>query len=116
MPSARRPPARAARQKPLPARTPISELGLTPAEARRLTPAARKLTRGDLIAMMEGKVPRAAQALTLRDLTSISQVYSTAVKAGFGARPTPGCCCSCCAGGGCCCCCCAFELASGARA
>ncbi len=110
------PPARRAgpRLKPLPMRTPISDLGLTPAEARKLTPAARKLTRGDLMAMIAGQVPRAAQALTLRDLTSISQVYSTAMKAGLGVRPgpNPGCCC-CCGRVGCCCCC-AVEV--GARA
>jgi hypothetical protein len=84
-------------------RTPISELGLRPAEARRLTPGALKLTRGDLIAMMEGKVPRAAQALTLRDLTSIKQVFATHLRGGL--RPDPGCCCCCC-GDACCCCCC----------
>jgi hypothetical protein len=88
----------------LPPRTPISQLGLTPAEARRLTPAARKLTRADLIAMMEGKVPRAAEALTVRDLTSISRVYAASMKAAVG-RPIPGCCC--CSCGPCCCCCCA---------
>ena len=91
--------------KPLPARTPISKLGLTPAQARGLTPAAKKLTKADLLAMMEGKVPRAAQALTFRDLTSINQVYATALRA--RADPLPGCCCCCCAGGACCCCCCA---------
>jgi len=93
----------------LPLRTPISQLGLTPAEARRLTPAARKLTKADLIAMMEGKVPRAAEALTVRDLTSISQVYAASMKAAAG-RPTPGCCCSC--GRACCCCCCAIDIAA----
>jgi len=103
MPGARRPPARAV---PLPMRTPISELGLTAAEARRLTPGARKLTKGDLIAMMEGKIPRAAQGLTLRDLTSISNVYAAAARSmSIRPAPTPACCCCCCARGGCCCCC-----------
>ena len=87
-------------------RTPISELGLTAAEARRLTPGARKLTKGDLIAMMEGKIPRAAQGLTLRDLTSISNVYAAAARSmSIRPAPTPACCCCCCARGGCCCCC-----------
>jgi hypothetical protein len=86
-------------------RTPISELGLTSAQARRLTPAARKLTKGDLIAMMEGKVPRGAQALTLRDLTSISDVYAAAARA-MSSRPAPPpACCCCCIRGACCCCC-----------
>jgi hypothetical protein len=107
MPSARRQPSKAAPKKPLPARTPIAELGLTRAEAGRLTPGARKLTRGDLIAMMEGKIPAAAQALTLRDLNSISQVYTAGARAGFVGRPNPGCCCCCSGRSGCCCCCCA---------
>lgn len=92
---------------PLPMRTPITKLGLTAAQTRRLTPAARKLTRGDLLAMMEGKTPKAAQALTVRDLTSISQVYATALRASL---PPLSCCC-CCAGGGCCCCCCDVLVA-----
>jgi hypothetical protein len=91
----------------LPLRTPISQLGLTPAEARRLTPAARKLTKADLLAMMEGKEPRAAAALTVRDLASISQVYAASLRAAAPDLPT-GCCCSC--GRACCCCCCAIDI------
>ena len=98
------PPDRGAPLKPLPARTPISKLGLTPDQARGLTPGAKKLTRADLLAMMEGKPSRAAQALTIRDLTSISQVYALAMRV---PNPEPGCCCCSCAGGACCCCCCA---------
>jgi hypothetical protein len=91
---------------PLPPRTPITELGLTAAAAKGLTPAAKKLTRGDLVAMMTGEMPRAAQALTVKDLTSISRVFAASAKASFILpRPTPGCCCCSC-GGGCCCCCC----------
>jgi hypothetical protein len=105
MPSERRPPAGAVRQASLPKQTPITKLGLLPADAKGLTPAARKLTRGDLIAMMEGRAPKAAQALTVRDLTSISNVYARSLSA--IARPAPGCCSCSCGLGGCCCCCCA---------
>jgi hypothetical protein len=87
-------------------RTPVSELGLTPAEARRLTPGARKLSRGDLVAMLEGKVPPAAQALTLRDLGSIRQVFAATLRGRLA--PDPGCCCCC---GDACCCCCVETLA-----
>ena len=103
----RRTPAGRVRVTPLPARTPITELGLTAAAARGLTPAAKKLTRGDLVAMMTGEMPRAAQALTVKDLTSISQVFAASAKAGFvRPRPTPACCSCCCGRAGCCCCCC----------
>jgi len=87
-------------------RTPLAKLGLTSAEARRLTPAARKVTKGDLVAMMGGQIPRAAQALTLRDLTSINQVLALRARAGGGT--TPGCCCCC--STPCCCCCSAASV------
>ena len=87
---------------PLPAKTPITQLGLTAAQAKLLTPAARKLTRGDLLAMMQGKAPKAAKGLTVKDLSSITQVYAASLAA---VRPQPGCCCCCC--DPCCCCCCA---------
>ncbi len=106
MPPARRQPAALAPQKPLPMRTPLAKLGLTSAEARRLTPAARKVTKGDLVAMMGGQIPRAAQALTLRDLTSINQVLALRARAGGGT--TPGCCCCC--STPCCCCCSAASV------
>ena len=88
-------------------RTPLAELGLTPAEVRRLTPAARMVAKGDLIAMMEGQVPRATHALTLRDLTSITQVFVTRARAGSMGGTNPGCCCSCCRP---CCCCCSVSV------
>jgi len=115
MAGARRKPAGSAVGKPLPARTPITQLGLTAAEARRLTPAAQKLTRGDLMAMLGGKMPRAAQALTVRDLTSISQVYASALSTSLVGRPHPACCSCCCGRSGCCCsCCCVVEAAPSA--
>ena len=77
----RRTPASRVRVTPMPPRTPITELGLTAAAARGLTPAAKKLTRGDLVTMMSGEMPRAAQALTVKDLTSISQVFAASAKA-----------------------------------
>ena len=97
-------PRRAASVAPaqLPATTPITKLGLTAAQAKLLTPAARKLTRGDLLAMMQGRAPKTAQALTVKDLSSITQVYAASLRA---VRPLPGCCCCCC--DPCCCCCCA---------
>ncbi len=103
----RRAAAPVAPQKALPAKTPIAQLGLTAAEARGLTPGARKLTKGDLVALMKGQVPKAAQALTVRDLTSINAVYSKALAA--AARPPgPGCCCCCSTP---CCCCCSAAAA-----
>jgi len=107
MAPARRAAAPVTPQKVLPANTPITKLGLTAAEARGLTPAAQKLTRGDLIALMQGQAPKSVHALTVRDLTSISAVYSKALTA--AARPPgPGCCCCCSTP---CCCCCSVAAA-----
>jgi hypothetical protein len=108
-PQRRRPrpgPQRPAPERALPLRTPIAELTET-WQARRLTPTARKLTKGDLIALAEGRITKSAQSLTLRDLSSIRQVFATRASLG-GVRPTPGCCCCC--SNPCCCCCCVAAV------
>ncbi len=115
MPSARRSsprpgpqpiPPRPAPDRALPLKTTIAELAGA-AQARTLTQTARTLTKGDLVALAEGRITRSAQALTLRDIASIRQVFVTGVAVG-GIRPTPGCCCCC--SDPCCCCCCAASV------
>lgn len=91
--------------KPLPLTTPLAKLGLSAAEAKALTPAAQKLTKANLIAMMEGSTPTAVESLTVRDLNSITKVYAQKVKTGDTTTSGGGGCCCCCIA--CCCCCCA---------
>jgi hypothetical protein len=88
-----------------PASTPISELGLTPTEARLLTPAAAKLTKGDLIAMLQGHHTGNTIALNYQDLRSIHEVFARKSSLPFFPN-VPCCCCSC----PCCCCCAVAEV------
>ncbi|SRR6266496_1290809 len=99
---------------PLALTTPLSQFGLAAAELKQITPAAQKLTKADLISMMEGRPSAAALQLSVKDLNSITQVYvartkSGAVKGGGGTTTSGGggCCCCCIA---CCCCCCAVAV------
>jgi len=90
----------------LPLDTPLSQLGLSESELRVVTPAAQKLTKADLIAMAEGKIPATAESLTIRDLNSISQVYVDRAKGVAGAAGNACCCCTI----ACCCSCCAAAM------
>jgi len=83
-------------------------MGLSAAELKTLSPAAQKLTKGDLVAAMQGKIPPAVMALTIRDLNSITNVYAARAVSTGGGGGGPGCCCCCIA---CCCCCCAASIA-----
>ena len=94
---------------PLPRNTPIGELGVTKAQLAKLTPAARKLTKGDLIALDKwnsagGKGP-APDHLTVRDLSSLRKAFPPrkAKRGEFRAQDfdidvsccsTPCCCCA----------------------
>jgi len=93
--------------KPLPMTTPLAKLGLAPEELKLLSPGAKKLTKADLVAMMSGEFPAAAQGLTVRDLHGITQVYALRAKAGTSTSGGGGCCCCCIA---CCCCCTAVSV------
>jgi hypothetical protein len=102
----------------LPKNTPLSQLGFTPAAIAKLTPAAKKLTKGDLVALQKwsasgGKGPAPAH-LTIADLQSLAKASGTpeamqarakktTVKGGGGT--TYCCCCS-----PCCCCTAAAEI------
>ena len=100
-------PPRPVPRKPLPMNTPLAKFGFAPEELKQLSPGAQKLTKNDLVALMTGEVPPAAQALTLRDLHGITQVYAMRAKAGTTTSGGGGCCCCCIA---CCCCCTAVSV------
>jgi len=61
----------------LPKNTPISNLGFTPDQLQKLTPAARSLTKGDLIALQKwaisGGKGSAPEHLTIQDLNSLQK-------------------------------------------
>jgi hypothetical protein len=63
----------------LPRNTPVKSLGFTPAQLSKLTPAASKLTKGDLLALQKwgaagGKGP-APGHLTVADLSSLQRAF-----------------------------------------
>ena len=92
--------------------TPLARMGLSPKEAKLLSPAAANVTKADLAAALAGKRTPAFLALTLQDLNTIGTVYAARARAtGPGDTTTSGggCCCCCIA---CCCCCCAAAVPS----
>jgi hypothetical protein len=101
----------------LPLNTPITNLGFDAAELAQLTPAAKKLTKGDLMELREwqvkGDTKNAPLHLTVADLNSISAAFY----AMDNRRHQPGllqdssnsvscCCCT-----PCCSCCAAADIA-----
>lgn len=84
----------------LPATTPITKM-LTPAGAEGLSPAARTLTKADLVAMQSGRVTPAAARLTVRDIQTIQGAF--AKPGGLAAADVSLCCC-------CTPCCCAAAV------
>ena len=63
----------------LPRNTGLSDLGFTPAMISKLTPAAKKLNKGDLIALQKwgaarGRGPAPAH-LTVQDISSLTKAY-----------------------------------------
>jgi hypothetical protein len=102
----------------LPSNTPISRLGLSSAQLAKLTPAARKLTKGDLVALQKwgssGGKGAAPDHLTVADLQSLKKAVgdpatfaTQAKKRSMLAADTVACCCSCCP---CCSCTAAAEI------
>ncbi len=95
----------------MPMETPIVELlGRNEAKAslKKLTPAAQKLTKADLVALGGWGYTRNAniQELTVRDINSIKQVFASNMVAQAGQDSSNGISCCCC----CCPCCCAVTV------
>lgn len=84
----------------LPATTPITKM-LTPAGVEALSPAARTLTKADLVAMQAGRVTPAAAKLTVRDIQTIQGAFAR--PGGLAAADVSLCCC-------CTPCCCAAAV------
>jgi hypothetical protein len=80
--------------------------GMSPQTADKLTPAAAKLTKADLVALNSNpKVEAAKHHLTITDLNSIKQAFSTSRSAihanavddpSLAAVTVYACCCPCC--------------------
>lgn len=90
----------------LPKNTPISKLGFTPDQLQKLTPAARSLTKGDLIALQKwaesGGKGSAPDHLTIQDLNSLQKAtgnpatfIARAKKRSQLANDSVSCCCCC---------------------
>ncbi|WP_146210712.1 hypothetical protein [Azospirillum sp. TSO35-2] len=82
--------------------TPIDQLGLSQDQINRLTPAAKQLTKGDLLALSAKKDMPALHNLTLKDIKSIETVMSEFQAQQMAAAGDVSCCtctpcCSCCA-------------------
>ncbi len=71
--------------------TPIKELGLSDTQFQLLTPAAQRLTKADLINLSLKRDSTTVQALTIKDLNSISAAFS-----GYSANLTNDVSCCCC--------------------
>ena len=91
----------------LPKNTPISGLGLSAAQLAKLTPAARKVTKGDLLALQKwsqaGGKGAAPDHLTIGDIKSLQSAVGSpetfakkAAKKDNGGVTVCCCCCPCC--------------------
>jgi len=92
----------------MPASTNITELGLTPEAVETLTPAAKKLSKEDLVALGNGKLNDATRGLTVQDIGSIRKAFGTGyapgkVSPGLATSVDVSCCC-------CTPCCCAAAV------
>jgi hypothetical protein len=65
----------------LPSNTPLAALGFTPAQLAKMTPAARRLTKGDLISLQKwdanGGKGAAPDHLTIADLKSLQSAIGS---------------------------------------
>jgi|GEM_PF-4322521 len=95
----------------LPNNTPIKQLGFPAAEVAQLTPAAQKLTKGDLLALQKwsesGGTSPAPDHLTVADINSLQKAFSAKPQFKGVAADVTACCCCC----PCCSCTAAAEIA-----
>jgi hypothetical protein len=80
----------------------IEQMGLTPEGVAELTPAAKTLTKLDLVQLGNGRLTEATKGLTVKDIGSIRKAFGTNYapgKIGGAALDVSCCCCTpcCCA-------------------
>ena len=81
----------------LPAKTTLDKMGLPPATFKKLSPAAKKLTKGDLVALWADQTTARAGAVTLKDINIIKKGFGEQVGTGSPvAMDIYCCCCPCC--------------------
>lgn len=89
----------------------IQQMGLTPEAVAELTPAAKNLTKQDLVQLSNGTLTAATRDLTVRDIGSIRRAFGTGYApgriAGVAAAPDIDVSCCCCTP---CCCAAAVEV------
>jgi hypothetical protein len=87
----------------------ITDLGLSSEAAKKLSPAAQKLTKADLISILNQKPTANAGAVTIDDLQIIKDAYLTP-RTGPGTLDVNCCCCA-----PCCCCSAATSVSAVSR-
>src|SRR5437016_2652964 len=89
---------------PLPLGTPVSKFGLPASQMEKLTPAARRITKRDLLLLDGGRPSPAARNLTTQDLSSLRNVFGARNLRLAGGADGATACCSCSCSYFCCCC------------
>jgi hypothetical protein len=81
----------------------IQEMGLTPEAVAELTPAAKTLTKQDLVQLSNGTLTASTRELTVRDIGSIRRAFGTGYAPGRVASAAADIDVSCCCCTPCCC-------------
>jgi len=93
---------------PAPAKTPVTKLlKLRPSQVQALSPAARTLTKRDLLFLALGAKGQVHVKVTATDLKTLQRIYSSKFRYDVAAIGPINACCCCHAV--CCCCCCAVA-------
>ena len=81
-----------------PSNATVAEMGMSPEQVKKLTPAGQKITKADLIALWSNKVGEQASKATLGDIEMIKHAFVPAASATklAEAGDINCCCCPCC--------------------
>ena len=84
--------------RPLQMSTPLSAMGLSDAVLSKLSPEAKKLTKGDLVSLWKDKTTPTVAAVSVKDLNLIKGAFGAQIGKGPGdvAMDIYCCCCPCC--------------------
>jgi len=89
--------------RPLPMTTTLDKMGLSNDVLAKLSPSAKKVTKGDLVALWKDKTTPAVGALSVKDINLIKGGFGSQIGKGPGDLATDIYCC-------CCPCCCATAV------